>query len=95
ISTVSQTQSQALQMSMLVILPSILLSGFVFPREAMPLLLYDLGYVVPLTYFLRILRGIVLKGIGMEYLWGDVALLAIFGAVIFTLSAKRFQKKLG
>jgi ABC-2 type transport system permease protein len=95
ISTVSQTQNQALQLSMMVMLPSILLSGFVFPREAMPILLYDMGYAVPLTYFLKILRGIALKGIGMEYLWGEVGLLAVFGAVVFTLSAKRFQKKLG
>lgn len=95
ISTISQTQNQALQLSMLVMLPSILLSGFVFPREAMPPVLYYMGYAVPLTYFLKILRGIALKGIGMEYLWGEVLLLAIFGLVVFTLSAKRFQKKLG
>lgn len=95
ISTISQTQNQALQLSMLVMLPSILLSGFVFPREAMPPVMYYMGYAVPLTYFLKILRGIALKGIGMEYLWGEVLLLAIFGLVVFTLSAKRFQKKLG
>ena len=95
ISTISQTQNQALQLSMLVMLPSILLSGFVFPREAMPPVLYYMGYAVPLTYFLKILRGIALKGIGMEYLWGEVLLLAIFGLVVFTLRAKRFQKKLG
>lgn len=95
VSTVSKTQSQALQMSMLTLLPAIILSGFMFPREAMPAILYYMGYFIPLTYFLKILRGIFLKGIGMEYLWFEVLLLAVFGLVVFTLSAKRFQKKLG
>ena len=94
ISTLSKTQSQALQLSVVTILPAVLLSGFMFPREAMPPLLYYLGYLVPITYFLKIVRGIFLKGIGMEYLWFEVALLAIFGLAIFTLSAWRFQKKL-
>lgn len=94
VSTVSKTQTQALQMSMLVILPSILLSGFMFPRESMPAILNYLGYFIPLTYFLKILRGIALKGIGMEYLWLEALLLAAFGFLIFGLSAKRFQKKL-
>lgn len=94
ISTLSKTQSQALQLSVVTILPAVLLSGFMFPREAMPPLLYYLGYLVPITYFLKIVRGIFLKGIGMEYLWFEVALLAVFGLAIFTLSAWRFQKKL-
>ena len=94
VSTVSKTQTEALQMSMLVILPSILLSGFMFPRESMPAFLNYLGYLIPLTYFLKILRGIALKGIGMEYLWFEVLLLTVFALFIFGLSAKRFQKKL-
>lgn len=94
ISTLSKTQSQALQLSVVTILPAVLLSGFMFPREAMPPLLYYLGYLLPITYFLKIVRGIFLKGIGMEYLWFEVALLAVFGLAIFTLSAWRFQKKL-
>ena len=94
ISTVSKTQSQALQMAVLIIIPSFVLSGFIFPREAMPAILYYLGYLMPLTYFLKILRGIFLKGIGMEYLWFEVLLLAIFGLAVFAMSAKRFQKKM-
>jgi len=94
VSTVSRTQAQALQMSVLMIVPSFVLSGFVFPREAMPPILYWLGYLLPLTYFLKILRGIFLKGIGMEYLWFEVLLLSVFGLAIFALSAMRFQKKL-
>lgn len=94
ISTVSKTQSQALQMAMLLVVPSFVLSGFVFPREAMPEILYYLGYVIPLTYFLAILRGLFLKGIGLEYLWPQALLLAVFGLAVFTMSARRFQKKL-
>lgn len=94
VSTVSRTQSQALQMSVLIVVPSFVLSGFVFPREAMPPILYYLGYLMPLTYFLRILRGIFLKGIGLEYLWFEALLLTVFGLVVFAMSARRFQKKL-
>ena len=93
-STVSKTQSQAMQLTFLIVVPSFVLSGFVFPREAMPAALYYLGYLFPLTYFLDILRGIFLKGIGMEYLWFDVLLLTIFGLTIFGVSAMRFHKKL-
>ncbi|MBI4499131.1 MAG: ABC transporter permease [Chloroflexi bacterium] len=94
VSTVSQTQGQAIQTTLFLLLPSILLSGFVFPREAMPLPLHDLGYLIPLTYFLKILRGIVLKGVGLDALWGEVWPLALFGVVVFTLSALRFRKQL-
>lgn len=94
ISTVSKTQLQAMQLSFLVILPSVLLSGFVFPREAMPKLVQWLGYAMPLTYFLNILRGIITKGVGMEYLFNDVALLFTLGVVLLGVSVFRFRKKL-
>lgn len=94
ISTVSKTQLQAMQMTMLIILPSVLLSGFAFPREAMPVPVQFLGYFLPLTYFLQILRGIMLKGVGFQYLWQEVLLLGVFGVAIIVLSAVRFQKKL-
>jgi ABC-2 type transport system permease protein len=94
ISTVSQTQGQALQTAFMIMLPSFILSGFFFPREAMPAPMFYLGYVIPLTYFLRILRGIMLKGVGLEYLWGDVIPLAIFSLAIFLLSVSRFRKTL-
>jgi ABC-2 type transport system permease protein len=94
ISTVSQTQGQALQTSFMTMLPSFILSGFFFPREAMPLPMFLLGYLIPLTYFLRMLRGIMVKGIGMEYLWQDVLPLAVFSVVIFFLSVSRFRKSL-
>ena len=94
VSTVSRTQVQAVQMSMFILLPSIILSGMIFPLENMPAALRLISYCLPLTYFLRILRGIALKGLGVEYLWNEVALLAVFGVVVFLLSANRFRKKL-
>lgn len=94
ISTISKTQLQAMQLSVLIILPSVLLSGFVFPREAMPKIIQLLGYALPLTYFLNILRGIITKGVGMEYLFKDVALLFSLGLVLLIISIARFKKKL-
>jgi ABC-2 type transport system permease protein len=94
ISTVSQTQAQAMQMALFVMLPSIILSGFVFPREGMPHPIRELGLLIPLTYFLQILRGIILKGVGVEVLWPEVLALAAFGLIVFGLSANRFRKTL-
>ena len=94
VSTVSRTQAQAMQTSIFILLPAIMLSGMIFPLENMPAPLRAVSYLLPLTYFLRILRGIALKGLGMEYLWSEVALLAVFGVVVFLISARRFQKTL-
>src|SRR5712692_3453705 len=94
ISTVSQTQAQAMQMALFVMLPSIILSGFVFPREGMPHPIREIGLLIPLTYFLQILRGIILKGVGVEVLWPEVLALAAFGVIVFGLSANRFRKTL-
>ncbi|WP_425807520.1 ABC transporter permease [Desulfitobacterium sp. Sab5] len=94
ISTVSKTQLQAMQMTFLLILPSILLSGFIFPRETMPKFLQILGGLLPLTYFLEIVRGIFLKGIGIEYLWQDAAALCVFAVLLIALAAKKFKKNL-
>jgi ABC-2 type transport system permease protein len=94
ISTISKTQLQAMQLSFLIILPSVLLSGFVFPREAMPRVIQWIGYAMPLTYFLNILRGIITKGVGMEYLINDVVLLFTLGLGLLVLSMIRFRKKL-
>lgn len=92
-STIARTQLQAMQMTMLFILPSVLLSGFIFPRESMPLPIQYLGNLIPLTYFLDILRGIMLKGTGIAYLWGDIVPLAAFGLGIITLASWRFRKR--
>lgn len=92
-STVARTQLQAMQMAMLFILPSVLLSGFVFPRESMPTVIRYLGYFIPLTYFLEILRGIMLKGIGLAKLWKDVIPLLLFGMGVITVASLRFRKR--
>ncbi len=94
VSTISQTQTQAMQIALFIMLPSILLSGFVFSREAMPHPIRELGLLIPLTYFLQILRGVILKGVGVDALWQQVVALGIFGLAVFTLSANRFRKTL-
>jgi len=94
-STVAKTQQQAMQMSFFFLLPNILLSGFMFPFEGMPHAAQVLGQVLPLTHFLRIVRGIVLKDAGLADLGGElIALLVILG-VLVALSSLRFRKKLG
>lgn len=94
ISTVATSQMQAIQFAVVAMVPSIFLSGMLFPLENMPWLLRGVSYLVPLTYFINILRGIALKGLGVEYLWNNVILLAIFGLLVFTLSVVRFRKSL-
>ena len=76
------------------LLPTFLLSGFVFPIENMPKALQLITYLVPARYFLTILRGIFLKGVGLRVLWIDVIWLLIFSMVMVFISAVKFQKKL-
>ncbi|NLX00952.1 MAG: ABC transporter permease [Syntrophomonadaceae bacterium] len=92
ISNLAQTQMQAFQMSFFVMLPSILLSGFLFPRAAMPKIIYFISFVIPLTYYLDIIRGIVLKGIGFNYLIGQVTSLLVFSLVVLSISVLKFRK---
>jgi len=94
VSAVSRTVPQAMQLAFLTFLPSIYLSGLLFPIEGMPAAAQYLASVIPLTYYLRVVRGIVLKGIGIEYLWPQVLPLIAFGVVVFSLSVLRFRKQL-
>ena len=94
VSTASRTVPQAMQLAFLTFLPSIYLSGLLFPIEGMPAGAQYLAAVIPLTYYLRIVRGIVLKGVGLEYLWPNLLPLVLFGAVVFSLSVLRFRKQL-
>jgi ABC-2 type transport system permease protein len=94
VSTVVRTQVQAMQLSFVFILPTVLLSGFMFPREAMPPFAQWLGAVFPITYYLRVLRGILLKGVGMDALWGDTLALVAFALVLLAFSVRRFQKNI-
>ena len=94
VSTAARTVPQAMQLSFLTFLPSIYLSGLLFPIEGMPTGAQYLAAIIPLTYYLRIVRGIVLKGVGLDYLWPNALPLVAFGAVIFTLAVLRFRKSL-
>lgn len=94
ISAVSKTQLQAMQMAVLFILPSVLLSGFMFPREAMPRLIYAVSCTFPITYFLEILRGIIVKGVGINYLAGVTGILLLQIMVIIIVTMKKFKKTL-
>jgi ABC-2 type transport system permease protein len=94
LSTASRTVPQAMQLAFLTFLPSIYLSGLLFPIEGMPLAAQYLSTVIPLTYFLRIVRGIVLKGVGFSYLWPSLVPLLVFGIVIFSLAVLKFRKTL-
>ena len=94
ISTLVRTQQQAMQASFGFMLPNILLSGFMFPRQAMPEIAQWLGLLVPLTYFLKVVRGILLKGVGLDALWQEVLILAGFAVVLIVASVRRFRKTL-
>ena len=92
ISALAKTQGAAMQMAMLMMFPSILLSGFIVPREAMPPLAQWLGAAVPLTYYLDILRGILLKGAGLDALWLQALGLSLFAALTITVSVRKFSR---
>lgn len=94
ISTISKTQLQAMQASIALLLPSVLLSGFMFPREAMPKLIYYIGSILPITYFLEILRGIIVKGVGVRYLIDSIIPLLILIAIIVLSTMFKFRKTL-
>ncbi|BBG86840.1 transport permease protein [Aeromonas hydrophila] len=94
ISTLAQTQLQAMQMTVFILLPSILLSGFMFPYEGMPLPAQWIAEVLPATHFMRLIRGIVLRGGELAELLPDVLWLAGFTLLVLTLAAHRFKKSL-
>ena len=94
ISTVSKSQLQAMQLSMFMIMPNILLSGYMFPREAMPKAIYSLSTVLPLTYFIKVLRGIILKGNGLAELFNELIILVAFGIGFLVLATLKFKKKI-
>ena len=94
ISTISKTQQQAMMASVFaVMMPMIYLSGFAFPIENMPKFFQYITYAIPLRYFITIIRGVVLKGIGFSSLWLETVILFGMGVSILVLSAMRFSKK--
>jgi ABC-2 type transport system permease protein len=96
VSTSTQTQMSAMLTAIMAsMLPSILLSGFIFPIRQMPRVLQAITVVVPARYFIEILRDIYLKGLGLEYFWKEALYILIFGCATLILAAWRFQKRLG
>ena len=94
ISTISQTQQQAMMTMFFFFIPALLLSGFVFPIANMPPVVQYLTYANPLRYFLVIIRGIFLKGSGFDILWPQMLALAVLGGIVFTFSSLRFKKRM-
>jgi len=96
VSTSTQTQMSAMLTAIMAsMLPSILLSGFIFPIRQMPRVLQAITIVVPARYFIEILRDIYLKGLGLEYFWKETLYILLFGCAMLILAARRFQKRLG
>ena len=92
VSTVARSQAQAMQLSFFFMLPNILLSGYIFPRMAMPLPAQWIGLALPLTYFLKVLRGVLLKGIGIDQLWRPTASMTLIAVLLLVVSVRRFTK---
>jgi ABC-2 type transport system permease protein len=94
ISTRATTQMEAQALSMFFMLFGILLSGFYYPRNGMPLVPLLIGNIVPLTYFVRISRAVFLKGVGLEFVWNDALALVIYAVVVIVIASKRFKMRL-
>ena len=94
VSTICRTQQQAVMSSFFFFTPAFMLSGFAFPIRNMPLPVQWLSYLNPLRYFIQIVRGIFLKGTGIDILWPQMLALLLYGVLIMTLSVLRFHKRL-
>jgi ABC-2 type transport system permease protein len=93
ISVLARTQSEAQQLAQFTTLPAMLLSGFLFTRESMPQLFQWLGELIPLTYYLQILRGIILKGVPFAVLWTQTLTLSVFAAAVLAVAISQFRKR--
>ena len=93
-STISATQEQAQLLVAFMLLPSLMLSGYIFPRQMFPSLIRFIGGLIPITYFLQISRGIITRGVGLQLLWDPVIALVIYAVVILVLSAGAFKRRL-
>jgi ABC-2 type transport system permease protein len=94
ISTISRTRQQAQQGTMFILIPTMVLSGFIFPIESMPVAVVPVTYLVPLRYVLVVLRSNWMKGAGFEALWPQLLAMALFSAVVFLAALARFRKRL-
>jgi ABC-2 type transport system permease protein len=95
ISAVARTQREAQQLTAMLSMVSMLLTGFIYPRATMPPAIRLIGNLIPLTYFVRIARGIITKGIGLTFLWTDVIALLVYGIGILVFAAMTTKKRLG
>jgi ABC-2 type transport system permease protein len=93
-STIANTQQEAMLTVWMTLLPSIFLSGFFFPLEAMPKFLQWVSYIIPLRYYLIIIRALLIKGVGAGPIWSEILALALFGIVIMGAASFRFRKRL-
>ena len=93
-STIANTQQEAMLTVWMTLLPSIFLSGFFFPLEAMPQVLQWVSYLIPLRYYLVIIRALLIKGVGAGAIWNEILALAVFGVVIMAAASVRFRKRL-
>jgi len=94
VSTVAQTQKQAQQITATIMLLSQLLTGFIYPRAPMPPVVRAVGNLIPLTYFIRLVRGIMTKGVGVRFYWTDVISLVVYSGIVMGISALSFKKRL-
>jgi ABC-2 type transport system permease protein len=94
VGTKAENQMQALQMSMVFLLPSVFFSGFIFPRETMPWVFYALGALFPTTYFIALMRAIIFRGAHFFEYWPNLAILILMSILLFVLGALRFRKKI-
>lgn len=94
ISTIAQSQKQAQMITTLLLLLSLLLTGFIYPRTPMPAPVKAIGNLIPLTYFIRISRGVYTKGVGLDFIWSDVVALVIYAVVVMVCASLTFRKRL-
>ncbi|MEN3367868.1 MAG: drug efflux transport system permease protein ybhF [Verrucomicrobiota bacterium] len=95
VGTKAENQMQALQMSMTFIMPSVFFSGFIFPRETMPWIFYAIGSLLPTTYFISLMRAIILRGATFLEYWPALAIMSAMAVLLFCVCALRFRKKIG
>jgi ABC-2 type transport system permease protein len=93
-STIANTQQEAMLTVWMTLLPSIFLSGFFFPIDAMPKVLQWVSYIIPLRYYLVIIRALLIKGVGVAPIWSQILALALFGIAIMGAASFRFRKRL-
>ena len=94
LSTKAQTQAQAIQLGLTLLLPSVFFSGYIFPRETMPWIFYAISTLLPITYYLELMRAVVLKGAAFADFWRHLVVLGLMGVVLFVWCALRFRRKI-